>query len=979
MARGPGRAKAARAGVSLSWGNMADALTEEFMSTPLLRVVERAQQDAEQGPEAIQSNGLRMVSAPPTPTGRGPARSAHETLGRTLQLLRSERPPSKSGPSGSRHATGLAQMAAPSQPAYASHVGAVQPIVGTLPASPAAGCRADMGGVATRHISGGAGWWKSPCPVLERASGEQSPGATRPRHNIIDRIIHDVLGWPRNQVDCEHYIDPGYADYLLRKPSGDPLLIIEAKREGDYFELPATFSEHGQSRYIAVKTLLTNKNIRDAMEQLVSYCTAEGCEYACVSNGHTWIFFKAFERGKPWRSLKAYVIQALDYFCISYTDSANKFGYRSIVERASLPALLSPDQIHRRAMFFPKERIVAYDEKVTQNRFASRLRPIIERYFGVIRDQDSDFMSSCYVNIREYDRTHRGVYALIRDSLSPYFKKQDVKDFDDDDSGGLFGRTLVKNLQRERKNQVIVLFGGKGSGKSTFLRRLLLHRSPKYLDKRAVTVIVDLLETPDDADTITNEIWEQTISNLDRNHLLREDRSRLLMLFKDRFKIAKRQVLAGLSEDSEAYNIRLNEILATWLRDRKYCAQQLALDWKRQHKGIVLALDNTDQFSYEMQDLCFSVARELSVTLNCLVIISMREERYYSSKIHGILDAFAIAGFHISSPFPELVFQRRVDYVRQLLSRKTKYEEIIGETPSALLRDFRRFFKIFNETFRTSDSPLNRFLAASAHGNIRLALDLFKGFMLSGYTNVDEMTSRASWTIATHQAIKPMMIPDRFFYDESRSYIPNLFQIRSKRNGSHFTSSRILKMLSDGQSITNPLFVPTTTLRDYFLYNFDMLEDYEDNLDILLRYGLVEANNRLDEFSINVDAVRITNFGAYMAGELVYYFAYLDLVCIDCAIFDESIANSVAVTANEDYRLFRKFEKLERVHHRLDRVQVFLQYLHDEEEREAGTYMPLGLGEMFSNTALGKFREERPRILRSAKSNSLKRPKNVSD
>ena len=66
------------------------------------------------------------------------------------------------------------------QPAHASHVGAVQSIAGTLPASPAAGCRADMGGVATRHISGRAGWWKSPCPVLERASGEQSPGATRP-------------------------------------------------------------------------------------------------------------------------------------------------------------------------------------------------------------------------------------------------------------------------------------------------------------------------------------------------------------------------------------------------------------------------------------------------------------------------------------------------------------------------------------------------------------------------------------------------------------------------------------------------------------------------------------------------------------------------------------------------------------------------------------------------------------------------------
>ena len=40
-------AKAARAGVSLSWGNMADALMEEFMSTSLLRVVERARREPE--------------------------------------------------------------------------------------------------------------------------------------------------------------------------------------------------------------------------------------------------------------------------------------------------------------------------------------------------------------------------------------------------------------------------------------------------------------------------------------------------------------------------------------------------------------------------------------------------------------------------------------------------------------------------------------------------------------------------------------------------------------------------------------------------------------------------------------------------------------------------------------------------------------------------------------------------------------------
>ena len=450
------------------------------------------------------------------------------------------------------------------------------------------------------------------------------------------------------------------------------------------------------------------------------------------------------------------------------------------------------------------------------------------------------------------------------------------------------------------------------------------------------------------------------------------DRTRLLKLFKGRFEVAKRQVLAGLSEGSEAYNLRLNDLLVTWLKDRKYCTQQVAADWKRRHKGIVLAIDNTDQFSNENQDLCFSIARELAASLNCLVIISMREERYYSSKIHGILDAYSIVGFHIASPFPELVFQRRVDYVRKLLRSKRRCEAIIGHTEPAMHRDFRRFFKIFDEAFKTADSPLVRFLSASAHGNIRLALDLFKGFMLSGYTNVDEMVSRPSWTIATHQAIKPMMIPDRFFYDESRSAIPNLFQVRSKRSGSHFTSLRLLSLLSDGQSKTNPSYVATSALRDYFLYNFDMLDDYEKNIDALLKYGLIEANNRLDKFSSEVDAVRITSYGVYMSEELVHYFAYMDLVCIDCAVFTEGMANQLSVAANEDYRLFRTFEKFERVQQRLDRVQAFLEYLSCEEHREMETYMPPEGNRTFASRALDRFREERPRIFRSARLSAAK-------
>ena len=110
------------------------------------------------------------------PASSGPARGAHETVGRTLQLLRGERQLPQPRPSGESHATGLAEMAAPSQSEHASHVGAVQEVVGPLRASPSAAGGADMGSVATRRISGGAGW----CMWRTRLCGEVCRG---PRKN----------------------------------------------------------------------------------------------------------------------------------------------------------------------------------------------------------------------------------------------------------------------------------------------------------------------------------------------------------------------------------------------------------------------------------------------------------------------------------------------------------------------------------------------------------------------------------------------------------------------------------------------------------------------------------------------------------------------------------------------------------------------------------------------------------------------------
>jgi predicted kinase len=791
------------------------------------------------------------------------------------------------------------------------------------------------------------------------------------RHKIIDFILHQFLAWPRNRVAVEENIHPGYADYILKKANGDDWLFIEAKKEGLYFELPVPNNPTETSTFISIKKLLTDENVRAAMEQVRKYCFDSGCEYACVTNGHEWIFFKTFEKGKRWETLQAFVVRGLEFFRAEYTKAWNNLSFAAITDRSSLPTLLASAPPKDRGIPYPKEKINAYSHTINANKLAAALRPVVNHYFGIIGDHETEFMDRCYVLQRDYEDTSKGMRSLIQDSLSPYFAEYGVRQLEETGKGGQLGGRLTKNLKRGRKGEVLVLFGGTGSGKSTFIKRLLYHKPPRWLRDHSVVAIIDLLETPEDQQKIHHEIWSTLVKSLDRGSLLKADRSELIGgLFADRFQTAKRQELSGLSPASESYNVKLNELVASWRSDLRYCAARLVEHWKTRDKGVVVVVDNTDQYSAPVQDFCFSSAQEISSTLQCITLISMREERFHNSKIHGLLDAFQNAGFHISSPRPADVFKKRLQYVIGLLTVDRRRRTVMKDVDPSIVKDSKVYLEILHKEFLNERSPLNAFLSACAHGNIRLSLDLFRSFILSGYTNVEEMVSKGRWKFLIHQVIKPVMTPSRYFYDEKLSDIPNIYQIRNNRHGSHFTALRILRKLAKSVDSAAPAYVSVAELANYFADTFNMVDDFVRNLDVLLKRGFVEANNRVDAYSEEVDQVKVTNYGTYMLNELSYNFTYLDLISTDCGIYDETVNNYLIEAARKEYNHFIRHERLKRVQIRLERVQHLIEYLQAEELRERDTYS-LGMPEteMFTYKSAQAFQAEKGRVLASAKKN----------
>jgi hypothetical protein len=533
------------------------------------------------------------------------------------------------------------------------------------------------------------------------------------RHKIIDFILHELFAWPRNRVSVEEYISPGFADYVLRKANEDSIIFIEAKKEGVFFSLPHPHNGEETSCYMMIGKLLSDENIRSAMQQVRTYCLDTGCEFACITNGHEWIFFKIFEKGKRWESLQAFVVRGLSFFDREYTKAYNSLAYTAITERLSLSGLLTSAAPKDRNIYYAKDRISSYSHPITANRLAGALRPVVNHYFGVIGDDDTEFMERCYVSERDYHHAFDGMRSLIQDSLSPYFREYGVQQLDDTGKGGGIGGRLTKNIKRGRKGEVLVLFGGKGAGKSTFIKRLLHHNPPRWLKDHAVIAIADLLKTPEETEVIRKTIWDHVVGSLDSEGILNSDRSSVLeKLFSDRFEVANRQELAGLPRASEVYNTRLNELVTEWKQDKIYCAKRLVGYWKSQGKGIIVVVDNTDQYSGPNQDFCFASAQQISDELECVTLISMREERFFNSKIHGVLDAFQNAGFHISSPKPAEVFRKRLEYTVGLLSKPKRRNEILGALNTELVDDCSKYLGIINREFRSERSPLNSFLTA---------------------------------------------------------------------------------------------------------------------------------------------------------------------------------------------------------------------------------------------------------------------------
>ncbi|HEY8031911.1 MAG TPA: ATP-binding protein, partial [Methylocella sp.] len=149
------------------------------------------------------------------------------------------------------------------------------------------------------------------------------------RLKVLDRILFEVLGWKHEPVLVEPHTESGFIDYLLTIGERRGALVIEAKRVGKLS--PATKSR--ELMQVALNGPVV-KSLMSGIKQAMMYAMENGVAVAAVTDGNTWLFFKASRTdGKPPLAGRGILFPSLETVVANFAKFAELLGPVPIIER----------------------------------------------------------------------------------------------------------------------------------------------------------------------------------------------------------------------------------------------------------------------------------------------------------------------------------------------------------------------------------------------------------------------------------------------------------------------------------------------------------------------------------------------------------------------------------------------------------------------------------------------------------------------
>lgn len=743
------------------------------------------------------------------------------------------------------------------------------------------------------------------------------------RFQFIDPFLIECLGWSRDEIRVETRFDNTYTDYELGVPR---MMIVEAKREGVYFELPANPS---QRPIASLKSIMALDHKADAaIRQVQEYCSSRGTQVALVCNGHQLIAFLAsrLDGNAPLEG-KCLVVNGYDslpkHFPLLWQNLSRDGIRERYIVRLLTTGIASgiPKKVSSYLLYYPSYRY--------KSEIQSSLRTVAELLIeDVVRSDEieAQFYKECYCESGALARDALINKQILAARYAALFQPTEAAPKVSSVAPEKGETALTPDILAEAiSHRPIVLIGDVGVGKTSFLKHLM-HISALEEFQRGVYVYIDLgsqaaLEF-DIKQFVLNEIERQ----LGDRYGIDVNEAKFVRGIYNKEVTSFRAGIYGALYDSsrEEYEKRLLEFLEKKIENKaEHLRYAIAHIVDGRKKQVILMLDNADQRNLEVQQEAFLIGQNLSQHWKSLVFITVRPQTFHQSKRAGTFSAYPQKAFSISPPRADMVVKKRLTFALDMAEGRLPIERLKGVQLN--YRSLALFLKALLHSMKYN-KDLVELLSNITGGNIRAVIDLVIKFIGSPNVDADKIISimqeQSSYRIPVHEFSKSALLGEYSHYSPESSIAMNLFDVRFPDVREHFLVPLVIGYLNyDGPHRNREGFVTSgDILAEMQSWGFTQ-QQTESALRRTTNKRLIETTERVtfDEDITGLigdmpAAFRITTVGAYHLLKWAPTFAYLDAMAFDTPIFDSATSEDLVRDAEsfdirERYRRTVEFRK----------------------------------------------------------------------
>jgi hypothetical protein len=553
------------------------------------------------------------------------------------------------------------------------------------------------------------------------------------------------------------------------------------------------------------------------------------------------------------------------------------------------------------------------NEELPQNTFGATIAGDYGHVFNPrSRQERALVVTRAYVPSTRRQRYVEPIDRLIRNTVAPVARG--IAPLENTESP-----TEITAALRERRvleNQILLLVGSVGVGKSTFVDYLVEVALPADIREKTIWVRINLNEAP-----LAKELAYQWLARAMMADLRLQfsttdfdDLNTLQRVFGPELNAFKKGPLALFAEDSPEYSRALAERLTALMSDPLGFVRAMA----RYLCGgpgrlLVVVLDNCDKRTRDEQLFMFEIAQWAQSEFHALVVLPIRDVTYDLHRSEPPLDtALKSLVFRIEPPLFSDVLQKRVRLaLEEMQDRGRTSDNLSYELPNGIrvtypASDQAFYLASILKSLYAHDRFVRQVMTGLAGRDVRRALELFLDFCTSGHIGEDEIFKirhfEGRYELPLSSVARVLLRLNRRFYDGDKSHLKNIIQSSpDDALPDHFVRLAVLHWCDrrkdrKGPAGVNGFHRVADLVNDLAQLGHDALRVRQE-LQYLIREKCIVAEHLRNDVA-DEDLVKVTAAGAVHV-QLMANPEYLAACAEDTYISDEALVGRIASRITE--------------------------------------------------------------------------------